>query len=254
MFCRSSLTVRIIARLDVKNDFVIKGIHLEGLRKVGDPQTLAKKYYAGGIDEILFIDSVASLYSRNNLFPVIKRASEEVFVPITIGGGLRSLDDVSRALDAGADKVAINTAAVREPRLISDIARRYGSQCVVASIQTKCTKSGVEAYVDGGRERTGLEALKWARELVNVGAGELLITSIDRDGTKSGFDIETVAVINESISIPVLVSGGFGKSEHVAALLARTVPSGICVASALHYDLLSVAALREAAKVPLACA
>ena len=246
--------MRIIARLDVKNEFVIKGIHLEGLRKVGDPQTLARKYYAEGIDEIVFIDSVASLYSRNNIFPVIKKASEEVFVPITIGGGLRSLDDVSQALDAGADKVAINTAAVRDPRLISDIAQRYGSQCVVASIQTKRTKSGVEAYVDGGRERTGLEALKWARELVDFGAGELLITSIDRDGTKSGFDIETVAAINESISIPVLVSGGFGKREHIAALLARTMPSGICVASALHYDLLNVASLREAAKVPLACA
>lgn len=253
MLCRSGSSVRIVARLDVKNEFVIKGIHLEGLRKVGDPQTLARKYYAEGIDEIVFIDSVASLYSRNNLFPVIKKASEEVFVPITIGGGLRSLDDVSRALDAGADKVAINTAAVRDPRLIADIASRYGSQCVVASIQTKCTTIGVEAYVDGGRERTGLNALKWARELADLGAGELLITSIDRDGTKSGFDIDVVSAINESVSIPVLVSGGFGKREHVAALLTRTVPSGICVASALHYNLINIAALREAAEVPSTC-
>lgn len=246
--------MRIIARLDVKNEFVIKGIHLEGLRKVGDPQVLARKYYAEGIDEIVFIDSVASLYSRNNLFPVICRASEEVFVPITIGGGLRSLDDVAQALDAGADKVAINTAAVRSPTLIADTARRYGSQCVVASIQTKRTAIGVEAYVDAGRERTGICAVTWARQLAEQGAGELLITSIDRDGTKSGFDIDIIAAINDAVSIPVIVSGGFGKLEHLAALLACTTPSGVCVASALHYNLISVGSLREAVEAPAGCA
>lgn len=246
--------MRLIARLDVKNEFVIKGIHLEGLRKVGDPQSLARKYYTEGIDEIVFIDSVASLYNRNNLFPVIRKASEEVFVPITIGGGLRTLDDVSLALDAGADKVAINTAAVRNPRLIADTARRYGSQCVVASIQTKHTAAGVEAYVDAGRERTGLRAIDWARELAEMGAGELLVTSIDKDGTKSGFDIDVIAAINDTVAIPVVVSGGFGKPEHFAALLARTTPSGICVASALHYNLMTVAALREAVDLPVTCA
>lgn len=239
--------MRIIARLDVKNNHVIKGIHLEGLRKVGDPQVLATKYYNEGVDEIILIDSVASLYGRNNLFPVIRRASENVFVPITVGGGLRSLDDVSEALDCGADKVAINTAAVRAPALISSISRKYGSQCMVASIQTKHTKTGFEAYVDGGRERTGLCAIKWARQLEDQGAGELLVTSIDKDGTKTGFDIEVIVAINESVKIPVLVSGGFGMPQHIAKLIEFTKPSGICFGSVLHYGLTSIEKLRQAA-------
>ena len=147
--------MRVIARLDVKNQFVIKGIHLEGLRKVGDPNQLAKTYYEAGIDEIVFIDAVASLYNRNNLFSVIQKASEEVFVPITIGGGLRSLADVEQALDAGADKVALNTAAIREPELIQKVSKQYGSQCVVASVQAKRTANGWEAYMETGREKTG---------------------------------------------------------------------------------------------------
>ena len=240
--------VRVIARLDVKNQFVIKGIHLEGLRKVGDPVDLAKAYYAAGIDEIVFIDSVASLYGRNNLFPVIRKASEEIFVPITIGGGIRSVDDVAQALDSGADKVAINTAAVHNHKLIEDVARKYGSQCVVASIQTKKVPGGWEAYVDAGREKTGLSALDWARRLVERGAGEMIVTSIDQEGTKSGFDVDVAQTINEAVNIPVIVSGGYGQPRHIGELLKRTRPSGLCFASVLHYKIATVSDLRDAAR------
>lgn len=238
--------MRIIARLDVKNEFVIKGIHLEGLRKVGDPNQLAKAYYDAGIDEILFVDCVASLYNRNNLFSVIQKASEEVFVPITIGGGLRSIADVEQALNAGADKVAINTAAVRDPSLIEQVAKRYGSQCVVASVQAKRSVQGWEAYVETGREKTGLSVLDWVKRLQDLGAGELLLTSVDQEGTKSGFDVSLVREVNEAVSIPVIVSGGYGQPRHLSDLLKATEPSALCFASVLHYKTTTVDALRQA--------
>jgi len=239
--------MRIIARLDVKNEFVIKGIHLEGLRKVGNPIEMARAYYQAGIDELVFIDCVASLYDRNNLFSVIRAASEEVFVPITIGGGLRSLSDVEQALDSGADKVAVNTAAIRNPELITQIARRYGSQCVVASVQAKRAGSGWEAYIEAGREKTGVSVLEWVRRLEELGAGELLLTSVDKEGTRSGFDVELVRAVNESIGIPLIVSGGFGKAAHAGELLRATEPSALCVASVLHYKQASVDEIRAAA-------
>lgn len=237
--------MRVIARLDVKNEYVIKGIHLEGLRKVGDPNQLSKAYYEAGIDEIVFIDAVASLYNRNNLFSVIRKASEEVFVPITIGGGLRCLSDVESALDAGADKVAINTAAIRDPALIEQVAKRYGSQCVVASVQAKRIPGGWEAYMETGREKTGLDVLEWVRRLQDLGAGELLLTSVDQEGTKSGFDVPLIKAVNETVSIPVVASGGYGKPKHLADLLKATEPSGLCFASVLHYKTATVDALRH---------
>jgi cyclase len=237
--------MRVIARLDVKNQFVIKGIHLEGLRKVGDPNKLARAYYEAGIDEIVFIDAVASLYNRNNLFSVIQKASEEVFVPITIGGGLRSLADVQQALDAGADKVALNTAAIRQPELIQKVAKQYGSQCVVASVQAKRTSNGWEAYMETGREKTGVQVLDWVKKLQDLGAGEILLTSVDQEGTKSGFDVQLVEAVNRAVSIPVVVSGGYGHHRHIQELMEVTVPSGICFASVLHYNLTSVEALRS---------
>jgi len=239
--------VRIIARLDVKNDHVIKGIHLEGLRKVGSPNGLAKAYYDAGVDEIVFIDCVASLYDRHNLFEVIRNASREVFVPITIGGGLRCLSDIEQSLDSGADKVAINTAAVRDPSLITRVARRYGSQCVVASVQAKRSGTGWEAYVETGREKTGVMVLDWVRRLQELGAGELLLTSVDQEGTKNGFDIPLVKAVNEAVSIPVIVSGGYGQPRHLAELLRATEPSAVCFASVLHYRQAQVSDLRAAA-------
>ena len=239
--------MRVIARLDVKNEFVIKGINFEGLRKIGDPMTLAAEYYAAGIDEIIFIDSVASLYNRNNLFHIIRKASEQIFVPITIGGGLRSLDDVSQALDAGADKVALNTAAIGNPQIISDVARRYGAQCVVASVQAKRTSQGWEAYIEAGREKTGLSVPEWAQRLYDLGAGELLVTSVDQEGTKRGFDVDLIVTLNEAAKIPVIAGGGYGKPGDLAALLRRTRPSAISVATVLHYHLQTVAQVKEAA-------
>ena len=239
--------MRIIARLDVKNQFVIKGINFEGLRKVGDPMALAAAYYAAGIDEIIFIDSVASLYNRNNLFHIIRAASQQIFVPITIGGGLRSLDDVSSALDSGADKVAINTAAIRDPQLITDVARRYGAQCVVGSIQAKRTERGWEAYVEAGRESTGVCALEWARRLTELGAGELLVTSVDQEGTKRGFDIDLIKAVNEAVKVPVIAGGGYGRTHDLDQLLARTRPNAICIATVLHYQLQTIADIRTAA-------
>lgn len=237
--------MRVIARLDIKNNFVIKGIHLEGLRKVGDPIQMAKAYYACGIDEIMFIDAVASLYNRNNLFSVIKKASEDVFVPITIGGGIRSLNDIEQALDAGADKVALNTAAIRTPELIEDAAKRYGSQCIVASVQAKRISNSWEAYIEGGREKTGIRVLDWVRKLQELGAGELLLTSIDQEGTKHGFDNELIQAVNSAISIPLVVSGGYGRKEHIDELYKSAEPSGICFASALHYKISTIDEIRN---------
>lgn len=245
--------MRVIARLDVKNQSVIKGVHLEGLRKVGNPNQLAKAYYEDGIDEILFIDAVASLYNRNNLSSVIQKASEEVFVPITIGGGLRSLADVEQALDSGADKVAINTAAILEPELIQKVAKKYGSQCVVASVQAKRTANGWEAYTETGREKTGVQVLEWVRRVQDLGAGELLLTSVDQEGTKSGFDVPLAEAVNSAVSIPVIVSGGYGKPEHIAELLDATEPSGLCFASVLHYKTVVVGELKKNVQIAHAC-
>lgn len=236
--------MRVIARLDVKNEWVIKGIHLEGLRKVGDPVELARRYYEGGIHEILFMDAVASLYDRNNLFHIIEKACENVFVPISIGGGLRSVEDVDKALSAGADKVAINTGAVRNIGLITDIANRFGSQCIIGSIEAKKQPAGHwEAYVDNGREPTGLDVLDWTRQLEDAGVGEILLTSVDKEGTKRGFDLDLVEAVNEATTRPVIVSGGYGEPKHLESLARRVAPSAAAFASALHYNIATPAAL-----------
>lgn len=237
--------LRLIARLDVKNDHVIKGIHLEGLRKVGDPQELTRRYYDAGIDEILFMDAVASLYQRNNLFHIINRASEEAFIPITIGGGIRSLEDIDAALRAGADKVALNTQATKTPRLIQEASRVYGSQCIVASIEAKQKGDGWEAYTDNGREATGRCVLSWAQELQDLGAGEILVTSIDKEGTQRGFDTALANKVAELVNIPVVISGGAGKPRHLSALCEKASVDAIAVAAILHYDKHGVAELKQ---------
>jgi len=230
--------MRVIARLDVKNEWVIKGIHLEGLRKVGDPIELAEAYYEGGIHEILFMDAVASLYDRNNLFHIIEKACENVFVPISIGGGLRSIEDVDKALSAGADKVAINTGAVRNIGLITEIANRFGSQCIIGSIEAKKQPAGHwEAYIDNGREPTGLNVLDWTRQLEDAGVGEILLTSVDKEGTKRGFDLDLIEAVNRATSRPVIFSGGYGEPKHLGSLMQRETPSAVAFASALHYKL-----------------
>jgi len=228
--------LRIIARLDIKGANLIKGIHLEGLRIVGDPQVHAEKYYNDGADEIIYMDTVASLYGRNNLLDVVTRATEHVFVPMTVGGGIRSVEDARALLRAGADKVAINTAAVKDPSLITKICDVWGSSTVVLSIEAKQTTPGKwEAYTDNGRERTGLDVVQWAEQGAQLGAGEIFLTSVDQEGTKNGFDCELVSAVTKLVDIPVVASGGFGKLDHLKELMQVSKPTGVALADSLHY-------------------
>lgn len=240
--------VRIIPRLDVKGSNVVKGIRLEGLRVLGKPAELAKQYYEQGADEILYIDIVASLYERNNLSDVVKEAiSLGVYVPMAVGGGIRTLEDIQELLHAGADKVAINTAATRNPRLITDAARRFGSQCIIGSVEAK--KVGPdkwEAYVDNGRERTGLDAVEWAVKLVELGVGELLITSVDRDGCRSGYDLELIRKISQRVSVPVIASGGAGNPGDVVSCAMETVCDAMAIGSILHYKKSTIPEIKTA--------
>jgi cyclase len=237
---------RLIARLDIKNNMVIKGIHFEGQRRIGDPIALARTYYEQGVDEILLMDSVASLYGRPNLFHAISEACKTVFVPITMGGGIRSLEDVEQALEAGADKVAVNTALVNNPALVESIASVYGSQCLVASIESKRKGNGWEAYISNGRESTGRDVIQWAKEIERRGAGEILVTSVDQEGTQRGFDVELCANVEAAVRIPVVASGGAGKLLHLQQLAARTDIQGVAIASLLHYKNATVSQLKDA--------
>jgi cyclase len=237
--------VRVIARLDVKGPNLVKGIHLEGLRVMGDPQTFARRYYAEGADEILYVDIVASLYGRNNILEVVRRTAEAVFVPMTVAGGLRGLDDVRLALRSGADKVAINTAAVARPALIREVAEAFGRQCMVLSIQTKrIAPDRWEAYTDNGRERTGLDALDWACRGVELGAGELLITSVDREGTRKGMDLEFLGRVTARVDVPVIAGGGAGTPEHACQAITEAGADAVAIASMLHYGQYTVGEIK----------
>jgi imidazole glycerol-phosphate synthase subunit HisF len=240
--------LRVIARLDIKGPNLIKGIHLEGLRVVGDPNEFALAYYAGGADELVFMDIVASLYQRNNLSDIIKKAADQIYVPITVGGGLRSLDDVSRMMHSGADKVAINTAALARPQLVAEVARRYGSQCMVLGVEAKRVAPGRwEAYTDNGRERTGKDVVAWVREAVDLGAGEILLTSVDQEGTRKGFDVPLVQQVCDAVKVPVTASGGFGQAKDLADVGAAGV-SGVAIADALHWKRMTVGQIKAHAR------
>lgn len=244
-----SSSIRLITRMDIKGPNLIKGVHLEGLRIIGDPQAYAKHYYESGADEIIYMDIVASLYGRNNLHDIVNYTAQNVFIPFTVGGGIRSVDDVNTMLLSGADKVAINTAAVQTPSLISQIAERFGSQCIVLSIEAKKKTDGKwEAYTDNGRERTGLNVLEWAHQGEELGAGEILLTSIDQEGTGKGFDIELCKSITSQLSIPVIISGGMGNSEHLKAAVTEGHVDAIAMADILHYDRMTLAEIREQAQ------
>lgn len=237
--------VRVIARLDIKNEFVIKGIQLEGLRKIGNPLHMARKYYEDGIDEIIMIDAVASLYGRNNLFSILKQACKEVFIPITIAGGIRTIEDIEKALDAGADKIALNSAAIRNPNFINEASKIYGSQCIIGSIEAKQKLNHYEAYIDNGREETGLDIESWAQELTTRGVGEILITSIDRDGTKKGFDVDLIKKVMGNTSVPVIASGGAGSSNDIVNCITETAVDAIAVGSVLHYQRETVGSIKK---------
>jgi cyclase len=243
------LSVRLIARLDMKGPNLIKSVHLEGLRVIGDPQEHARRYYEQGVDELIYIDVVASLYGRSKLTEIVRRAAHDVFVPMTVGGGIRTLDDVTDLLRAGADKVAINTAAVHRPNLIREVARRFGSQCMVLSIEAKHHgPEQWEVYTDCGRERSGLSVVDWARRGVELGAGEILVTSIDQEGTRKGFDVGLVRAISSAVSVPVIASGGYGEPRHLAAVVRDGRADAVAFADVLHYGRSTLAELRAAAR------
>lgn len=240
--------MRLIARLDIKGPNLIKGIHLEGLRVLGSPNDFALRYYQQGADELIYMDTVASLYGRNHLSKMISSAVNNIFIPITVGGGIRSVEDVREILRSGADKVAINTAAVANPQIICDIARQFGSQCMVLSIEAKQTGNEEwEVYTDNGRERTGLSVVDWVKTCVSNGAGEVLVTSIDREGTREGFDIDLVKAISAEVSVPVIASGGMGKLSDMLTVVQEGQADAVAMADILHYDRATISQIRKAA-------
>jgi cyclase len=241
---------RLIPRLDVKGKNLIKGIHMEGLRVIGDPQAFAQKYYEDGADELLYVDVVASLYGRNSLHDIVSRTAKDVFVPLTVTGGLRSVDDVRDMLRAGADKVGINTAAIKRPELIREVAQQFGSQCMVLSIEAKATIAGKwEAYTDNGREPTGFDVVEWAQRGVELGAGEILLTSVDREGTRNGFDTDLVAALSSVVPVPVIASGGMGEPSDIGKAVHNGRADAVAMADILHYARASLADIREAARL-----
>ena len=238
--------MRIISRLDVKGKNLIKGINLEGLRVVGDPNKYAIKYYEQGADEILFIDSVASLYDRNNLIDIVKLACRNIFVPFTVGGGIRNLKDAEKLFISGADKISLNTAAIENPKLINELAKNFGSQAIVISIEAKkISDSKWIAYTNNGRENTNKDVIDWAKKATDHGAGEILLTSVDNEGTLKGFDDDLVNEICKNIKIPVIVSGGFGKPEHLLNPVKKFGVDAIAIAHCLHYNKFSLREIRD---------
>jgi cyclase len=236
--------LRIISRLDIKNEYLIKGIQLEGLRKIGNPNNFATKYYKDGIDEILICDVVASLYNRKTILKIINSIAKNVFVPICVGGGIRSTKDAKDLLRNGADKIFLNTAAIKNPKIISELSEEYGKSTIVISIEAKRISDQWLAFTKNGREPTGLNVIKWAKHAEYLGAGEILITSIDNEGTQKGFDLELIKEITDAINIPVIVSGGMGKLEHLKEILKLKL-SGIAIASALHYNKVDIISIKK---------
>ena len=239
------LTRRLIVCLDVKGGRVVKGVQFEGLRDVGDPVELALRYEQAGADEVTFLDISASGEERGTLWDLVQRTAERLFIPLTVGGGVRTADDVGRALRAGADKVSINSAAVARPEVLTECAERFGAQCVVASIDAKREGNGWRVYTHGGKRPTDLEAVAWARECVKRGAGEILLTSIDRDGARSGYDLELTRAVAEGVDVPVIASGGAGSAAHVQAALKEGKADAALVAGILHDGVTTVGAIKE---------
>jgi imidazole glycerol-phosphate synthase subunit HisF len=240
---------RLIPRLDIKGPNLIKGIHLEGLRVIGSPNEHALRYYREGADELIYIDCVASLYGRNSLSDIVQRAAQDVFIPMTVGGGIRSVADATELLRSGADKVAVNTAAISDPELITRISRRFGSQCVVLSVEAKQIAPGKwEAYTNNGRERTGLDVIDWIKKGVHLGAGEVLVTSVDREGTRKGFDIPLLQAVTEAAAVPVIASGGMGTPAHMVEAVNAAGVDAVAMADILHYRRATVDQVRSAAR------
>ena len=237
-------TIRIIPRLDIKGPNLVKGIHLEGLRVLGRPESFARHYYEQGADELLFQDTVASLYQRNNLAEIVKKTAENIFVPLTVGGGIRSLEDINRVLRAGADKVAINTAAIANPDFINKASETFGSSTIVVAVEVIRQADGSYLlYTDNGREHTGINALSWIKEVEQRGAGEILLTSIDSEGTGKGFDLSLLEEVSDLISIPLIAHGGAASVKHIYDAVVNGKADAVALASMLHYT--AINQLRE---------
>ena len=231
---------RIIPCLDVKNGRVVKGINFVELKDAGDPVEQAKIYSKGGADEICFLDITASNENRATIYDVVKNTSKQCFVPLTVGGGVRSVDDINKLLNCGADKVSINTAAVKNPKLVEKSSKKFGSQCIVVAIDAKKNKNTWEIYTHGGRKNSKINAIDFAKKMENCGAGEILITSMDRDGTQSGYDIDLIRKVSSETNIPVIASGGVGKLDHLAEGIRLGKASAVLAASIFHYGKYSI--------------
>lgn len=240
-------TKRIIPCLDVKEGKVVKGINFVGLKDVGDPVELAKSYYEQGADEIVFLDISATNEGRDTMVEVVKKVAETIFIPFTVGGGIRTLDDITKMLRAGADKISLNSAAVHNPEVIREGANMFGSQCIVVAIDAKARedKSGWNVYINGGRIDTGMDLLEWTRKVTDLGAGEILLTSMDADGTKQGFDIEMLRAVSSMVKVPVIASGGCGNIEHIDEVFQKDVADAALAASIFHYGEHTVKEVKE---------
>jgi imidazole glycerol-phosphate synthase subunit HisF len=232
--------IRVIARLDIKGPNLVKGIHLEGLRVLGKPEDFARYYYEHGADELFYQDVVASLYERNSLHDIVSATARKSFIPLTVGGGIRTIEDIRAVLRAGADKVCINTAAIRNPAFIKEAARKFGSSTIVVAIEAIKQNDGrYLAFVDNGREHTGMEVLQWAQQATELGAGELVITSVDNEGTGNGYDVALTRMVSQGVPVPVIAHGGAGKPEHFAAAILEGRADALTVASVIHYDFIA---------------
>ena len=239
-------SLRIIARIDVKSDRLIKSINFDGMRDLGDANKFAKKYFRDGADELLIIDSVASLFGRNTAINFLNESTKNIFIPVTLGGGINKLDQVNNILKNGADKIAINTGAIKNKKLLSKIAEKFGSQCLVASITAKKLKENRwEVYIDKGREATKLDLLDWVKFCEKSGAGELLVTSIDQEGTELGFDYELNAIVSKRVKIPVIAGGGCGKLQHLDKVFSFSKVNAVSIASPLHYNRLNIKNIKK---------
>ena len=247
---------RIIARLDIKGPNVVKGVHFEGLRVLGEPNVLAMQYYEQGADELLYIDTVASLYGRNNLTEVVKKAASNIFIPMTVGGGIRSVEDALELFRCGADKIAVNTHSVKRPNLLKELVMFFGSQAVVASLEIKRQTNGFwEIYIDNGRERTGIDAFEWIKKVQDFGVGEILITSIDQDGTGKGFDEEFVGEIHSLVSVPLVLGGGGKVVKDIVRMANKKQVDAFSFASGLHYGWFTIQEIKyglQSAKIAVA--
>ncbi len=249
------LSKRVIPCLDVKDGKVVKGVNFVGLQEVGDPVTLAKQYYEDGADEIVFLDISATHEQRDTMVEVVREVAKSIHIPFTVGGGIRSIEDIKKMLRAGADKVSLNSSAIKNPTLISEGAKMFGSQCIVVAIDAKQRddKSGYDVYIAGGRINTGLDLMDWVKKATELGAGEILLTSMDADGTKVGYDLKMLRLVNDSIRVPLIASGGCGSIEHIVEACQAGAGDAMLAASIFHYGTHSVQDVKQAMKKANIC-